>query len=374
MKPHRESPTSRNEIPVKPMHFSIFMQPVHRPTENPTLALERDLELIEWLDRLGYNEVWIGEHHSTGWETIASPAIFIATAAARTKHIRLGSGIVPLSIHHPLVVANDYVLLDHLTRGRAMLGMGAGGGLPSDPYVFGLDRDIQQPRFIERFDVLMNLFATIEPITYAGAGFQMRDALLQLRPYTHPHMPMALVTRSNAETLERIGRHGLRWLAGISPDEFGGSWDQIEAAAGIAGRQADRNNVSLSVEMHLAETRQQAFDNIRAGAASERFDFATPVSGVPAPPVGRDEWIDHLAVQSNVIIGTADDAIARVGEIRRETGTGGLLITAKEWTSREATLKSYELFARYVMPQFQGSLDGLTAAEAVAKRVVPDYV
>lgn len=359
---------------MRPMRFSIFMQPVHRPTENPTLALERDLELIEWLDTFGYDEVWIGEHHSTGWETISSPAIFIAAAAARTKHIKLGSGIVPMSIHHPLVVADDYILLDHLTRGRAMLGMGAGGGLPSDPYVFGLERSSQQPRFIERFDAVMQLLNTTEPLTIDGDGFKMRDAVLQLRPYTYPHMTIAVVTGSNPQTLERIGRHGLRWLAGTSPDGFEASWQRIEDAAAAAGRTADRHDASITVTVHLAETRDQAFANIREGAATERFDFSSPVSGHPTPSVSRQEWVDHLAKQPNVIVGSPDDAIEQITALRDKTGAGGLLMTAKEWTSREATLKSYELFARYVMPHFQGSLVGLAAAEAVAIKAVPAYI
>lgn len=359
---------------MRPMRFSIFMQPVHRPTENPTLSLERDLELIERLDSFGYDEVWIGEHHSSGWEIIASPAIFIAAAAARTKNIKLGSGIVPMSLHHPLVVANDYVLLDHLTRGRAMLGMGAGGGLPSDPYVFGLERNIQQPRFIERFDILMELLGTTEPITYEGDGFDLRDAVLQLRPYTHPRMPIALVTGHNPETLERIGRHGLRWLAGTSPDRFGEAWDHIETAAAAAGRSADRHDAYVTVTMHLAATRERALDNIREGAAIERYDFSTPVGGWSEPDIERARWVDHLAEQPNVIIGSPEEAIERVAAIRDATGAGGLLITAKEWTSRQATLESYELFARYVMPRFQGSLVGLATAERVAVDAVPAYI
>src|SRR5215510_12066059 len=94
------------------MTFGTFMAPFHRVGENPTLALERDLELIEWLDDLGFDEAWIGEHHSGGWETIASPEVFIATAAGRTRHIRLGTGVVSLPYHHPYMVANRMVLLD----------------------------------------------------------------------------------------------------------------------------------------------------------------------------------------------------------------------------------------------------------------------
>lgn len=359
---------------MRPMHFSIFMQPIHRPDENPTLALERDLELIEHLDRLGYDEVWIGEHHTTGWETISSPAVFIAAAAARTRTIKLGSGIVPLSIHHPFVVANDYILLDHLTRGRAMLGLGAGGGLPSDPYVFGLERDRQQPRFIERFDVLMDLLATTEPISVDGDGFALRDAVLQLRPYTWPHMTIALVTGSNPQTLERIGRHGLRWLAGIGPDRFEASWDQITASASKAGRTAERHDASLAVTMHIAPTRSQALAEIRDGAAHERFEFSTPVSGHPLPDIARDEWADHLAEQPNSIIGSPEDAIAKISTLREQTGVGGLLITAKEWATRAEAMRSWELFATRVVPHFQGSLVGLQASEAAARAAVPGYV
>src|SRR5438309_6576298 len=108
------------------MKFGIFMAPFHRINENPTLALERDLELVQWLDTLGFDEVWVGEHHSAGWETISCPEIFIGIAADRTRHIKLGTGVISLPYHHPFMVANRMVLLDHLTRGRVMLGVGPG--------------------------------------------------------------------------------------------------------------------------------------------------------------------------------------------------------------------------------------------------------
>ena len=108
------------------MKFGVFLAPFHELGEDPTLCLERDLELLQWLDYLDYDEAWIGEHHSAGWETIASPEIFIAVAAERTKHIKLGTGVLSLPYHHPLMVANRMVLLDHLTRGRVMFGVGPG--------------------------------------------------------------------------------------------------------------------------------------------------------------------------------------------------------------------------------------------------------
>ena len=122
------------------MKFGIFLAPFHRVGENPTLALDRDMELIQWLDHLGYDEAWIGEHHSAGWELIASPEIMIAAAAERTRHIMLGSGVTSLPYHHPLLVAQRFVQLDHMTRGRAMLGCGP-GALVSDDIIIGLVKE-----------------------------------------------------------------------------------------------------------------------------------------------------------------------------------------------------------------------------------------
>ena len=99
------------------MRFGIFLAPFHPVGQNPTLALERDLDLICHLDRLGFDEAWIGEHHSAGYEIIASPEVFIAVAAERTKRIRLGTGVSSLPYHHPLMLADRMVPVSytHLT-------------------------------------------------------------------------------------------------------------------------------------------------------------------------------------------------------------------------------------------------------------------
>ncbi|MBL4863286.1 MAG: LLM class flavin-dependent oxidoreductase, partial [Rhodobiaceae bacterium] len=108
------------------LRFGAFIAPFHALNENPSLAMHRDLELVEWMDRLGYDEAWIGEHHSAAFEVIASPEIFIAFAAERTKNIRLGTGVSSLPYHHPLMLADRINQLDHMTRGRVMLGVGPG--------------------------------------------------------------------------------------------------------------------------------------------------------------------------------------------------------------------------------------------------------
>src|SRR5450755_2274041 len=140
------------------MRFGYFMAPFHPVGQNPTLALERDLDLVVALDRFGFDEVWVGEHHSAGFEIIASPEVFIGVAAERTKHIRLGTGVSSLPYHHPFMLADRMVLLDHLTRGRVMIGVGP-GALPSDAFMMGIDPAKQRDMMEESLEAILQLLA-----------------------------------------------------------------------------------------------------------------------------------------------------------------------------------------------------------------------
>ena len=133
------------------MKFGIFLGPFHKLGENPTLAIERDIELIQWLDQLGYDEVWVGEHHSAGTEIIADPLTFIAHAGALTSNIKLGTGVVSLPYHNPLWVADRAILVDHLIRGRLMVGVGP-GSLPTDAAMIGLEPSELRPALGEDLD------------------------------------------------------------------------------------------------------------------------------------------------------------------------------------------------------------------------------
>ena len=173
------------------MKFGIFLGPYHPMNDNPTVAFQRDLELIQWLDDLAFDEAYIGEHHSGGWETISSPEVFIAALADRIKSIKLGTGVLSLPYHHPLMAANRLVLLDHITRGRLMIGVGP-GGLNADAYMMGIDTTVQRARMEEALDVLIRLFTDTEPISHESDWFKLQDAHLQVRPYQRPHPPIAV--------------------------------------------------------------------------------------------------------------------------------------------------------------------------------------
>ena len=163
------------------LRFGAFLAPHHPIGESPVLQFQSNLEFVEHLEHLGYDEFWCGEHHSTGWEMIASPELFLAAAAERTSRIMLGTGVVSLPYHHPFMVAQRMVQLDHQSRGRAIFGSGP-GALPSDAHTFGLDPMVLRDRQDEAMGVLRRLFEGSERFSYEGEWFTLRDAKLQLKP------------------------------------------------------------------------------------------------------------------------------------------------------------------------------------------------
>jgi len=356
------------------LSFGVFLAPFHEPGENPTLALERDLELISHVDRLGFDEAWVGEHHSTGWETIASPEMFLAVAAERTRHIRLGTGVVSLPYHHPLMVADRIVLLDHLTRGRVNFGVGPGGHL-TDALMLGIEPTDLRPMMAERLDVIMRLFTDTTPFSHIGDGYELHEAVLQLRPFQDPHPPVFVTSMESPAGMALAGRHGAGVLSltvakGPSgPIDLSAHWGIAEESAQRHGTTVNRADWRLSIPVHLAETRAEAMDAAREGAARYLIDYAEAITGRTRPVPGpRELIIEQMVEAGSWIVGTPDDCIDAIDRLaERSGGFGGLLIWANEWATREQGLRSYELFARHVMPRYQGSLEGIMSSNSVAR-------
>jgi limonene 1,2-monooxygenase len=357
------------------MKFGIFLAPFHHLGENPTLGFERDLELIRWLDHLGYDEAWIGEHHSSGWETIASPEIFIATAAERTRSIKLGTGVTSLPYHHPFHVASRMVLLDHLTRGRAMLGVGP-GALASDAHILGIEQTRQREMMDESMAVIMRLLTETEPFSVDGGWFQLRDAALHVRPYTQPHFPIAVASAQSPAGMIVAGKYGHGVLStsvfiGVrGAVDLKDQWKIAEETAEKHGKTMDRTEWRLVIPVHLAESRAEARRDVLAKAGSWLTDYFRDTIGRPIPKDAAPEAVAERMMDNGFwIVGTPDDAIASLRRFDEQSGGyGGLLILAHEWASREKVLHSYELLARYVMPVFQGSLTSLVQSNAWAQK------
>ncbi len=331
----------------------IFLAPFHPVDEDPTLCIQRDLELIEYLDRLGYEEAWVGEHHSAGYEVIASPEVFIAAAAERTKRIMLGTGVVSLPYHNPLMTANRILQLDHQTRGRVMFGVGP-GLLPSDAFQLGIEPSTQRERMVEGIEVILKLFAG-ERVTQKSDWFNLIDATCQLRPYTWPHPEICVASSVTPSGGKLAGRHGFGMLCVAATqangyDALAVNWKVANDVAAESGRKMDAQRLRLVGPVHIAETREQAFRNIEFGFKKWQ-DYFSGISAVAGREAMEAQTIDDLIKSNTIVVGTPDDAIAQIQRLQAKQGEFGCFLQlAHNWADFEATKKSYEMWQRYVTP------------------------
>lgn len=344
-----------NEITLR---HGIFLPPFHPNEENPTQCLERDLELMVWLDRLGFHEAWIGEHHSGGFELIACPEMFIAAAAQRTRHIRLGTGVVSLPYHNPFMLADRMVQLDHMTRGRAMMGVGP-GALVHDALKIGIEPGEQRRMMNESFDCIVRLLNG-EIVNKKTDWFNLTDAQLQLRPYTRPTMELAVAAARSPSGSLLAGRYGVGMLSigGTSPmamERHTENWGLYEETARANGHTPDRRNWRVVGLFHIADTREQARANVRFGVQAFA-NYFHDVATFPIIPPEVGDPIEWLIESGTACIGTPDDAIAYVDRLVAGSGGFGVLCElAQNWADWEATKRHYELMARFVHPKYQQS-------------------
>jgi limonene 1,2-monooxygenase len=325
--------------------------------------LDRDLELIQWLDYLGYDEAWVGEHHSAGWEIISSPEVFIGVAADRTRHIKLGTGVISLPYHHPLMVANRMAQLDHMTHGRVMLGVGP-GALPGDAYMMGIDHSSQRERMDEALGTILRLFTETEPITYKSDWFELNEAHVHLRPFQKPYMPIAVASVQSPAGVALAGKHGAAVLTitvprdpSAGPSDLSNLWAIAEESAAEHEQVVNRDDWRLVLPVHLAESREDALNEARMGAGRYLREYSENTNGRQAGFDGPlEKIIDHMVETGAWIVGTPDDCIEGIKRLDEQSGGfGGFLVQTIDWAPRDRMLNSYELLARYVMPEFQGT-------------------
>jgi limonene 1,2-monooxygenase len=338
------------------LRFGLFHAPFHSKRLNPTYALERDLLLTEHLDRLGFEEIWYGEHHSGGMEMIAAPELMVAAAAQRTKYIRLGTGVKSLPYHHPFMLAEAMAQLDHMTRGRAMFGVGP-GALPSDAIMIGIPVAELRRRMEEGLDVIVALFKG-ETVTRKSDWFELQKARLSVGCFSKPMMELAVTTIRSPAGVVAAARHGAGLLT-LGPmddavlDHHVANWRIYEDECQKHGHVADRSKWRITLMMHVAETREQAMTDAAWGIR-EFNDYTHDV--VPAPPgIPRDtaDLVGAALEKQVAIIGTPDDAIREIERVRQKLGGfGAVLLFGNDLAPWPAQQRSFELIAEFVKPHF----------------------
>lgn len=355
---------------MQPVKFGAFLAPHHPIGENPVLQYRRDLDLVEQLDKLGYDEFWCGEHHSTGWEVIPSPEMFLAAAGERTHRIKLGTGVVSLPYHHPFHVAQRIVQLDHMTNGRAILGTGP-GALPSDAHTLGIDPMLLRDRQDEGIAVIRRLLAG-ERFTYECDWFKMYDAKLHIRPVQR-EIPQAVASMISPSGMTLAGKYGIGILSIGSMSTAGltslpTQWSFAEESAEANGNTVDRANWRVLMNWHIAETREQARAEAGAGLLRWHNEYTHGTLQRPGSIAFDDEKhaLREMSEGENppCIIGTPDDLVQAIRNLYEVSGGFGKVIGfVNDFAHPEAISRSWDMVARYVMPEVNGMLDDFRASQ-----------
>jgi len=329
------------------------------------VSIQSDLKLVQQLDDLGFDEFWCGEHHSTGWETIASPELFLAAASERTNRIMLGTGVVSLPYHHPFMVAERIVQLDYQTRGRVIFGTGP-GALPSDVEMLGIDPMTTRDRQDEGLGVIRRLFKG-ERFSYECEWFTLKNAKLQLMPL-QKDIEFAVASMFSPSGMTLAGKYeagvlslGSMSLAGMR--SLPNQWSFAEESAAKHGTIVDRKNWRILISWHIAETRQKARKEARDGLlrTNNEYTVGTLQGGDGVIYKTPDEAVDGYAFSdvSLAVIGTPDDLVDRIRHLQELTGGFGTVVGfVHDWANRENTSRSWDMVARYVIPEVNGMLEG----------------
>jgi limonene 1,2-monooxygenase len=361
---------SPQEFYMARLKFGAFLAPHHPIGEHPMLQFRRDIDLVEQLDALGYDEFWCGEHHSSGWEMIASPEMFLAAAGERSKRIMLGTGVVSLPYHHPFNVAQRMVQLDHMTGGRAMFGSGP-GALPSDAYTLAIDPMVQRDRQDHAIGIIRRLFNG-ERVTDKTDWYTMQDAALQLLPLQE-EMPFVVASQVSPSGMTLAGKYGIGIISLGSMSTEGllalpTQWGFAEAAAKKHGQTVDRKNWRVLLNWHVAETREKAREQAKHGLMRWHNEYIVGTLQRPGagPFDSPDDAVDKTAFAdgSAATIGTPDDLVKMIKDVYDKSGGFGTVIGfVHDWANPEDTRRSWDMVARYVIPEINGYVTKLRESQ-----------
>jgi limonene 1,2-monooxygenase len=231
-------------------------------------------------------------------------------------------------------------------------------------------------------DIIVRLLESPDPIDYDGEFWRFKQMRLQLRSYQQPRMPLAIASSGNSISLELAAKYGMLLLSPAGKNKRNNQskseqWNTVEVIAAKNGVKTSRENWRLATCIYLADSREEAWRDVEESIRRDmEYFFAiglkAPYESYPGQPA-REITPRSGADRRDWIIGTPDDAIAEIERMQAETGGfGGLLLTSHEWTATDKTRRSYELFARYVMPHFRGHTQGYRDEWRRIQRAVND--
>ena len=350
------------------MEFGIFSNGF-RPHTSAQRTYEEDIREIVLADELGFRDAYISEHHGEPpyigrVDTIPAPELMMCKAAALTKHICMGAAVKLLHIHHPLDVAVQAAVTDHVVGdGRFIFGFGSGFPSPLFCEERGLTYEDRHARLHESLDFILRCWTEDEPFDWDGTYWKGKNIVALPKPLNRPHMPMA--TATDSEAMIRIAaERGYTLLSAFfeSIEQFRGKAAQYDAFAKAAGRTNARALLSGQRAVYVADSVGEAVDHLRAAVTHEvgfqaQRGFLTMLKRVYDIDVPNDARAIEVLMEAGIYVLGDPDHVAR--EIRKYyEAVGGfgsfLIIAGKDWATRERRHRSMRRFMEEVAPQLRG--------------------
>jgi alkanesulfonate monooxygenase SsuD/methylene tetrahydromethanopterin reductase-like flavin-dependent oxidoreductase (luciferase family) len=363
---------------VRAIRHGMFIMPFHDPAKPLGQCFDEDLELIVRAEELGFGEFWIGEHHTMKYENIVMPEIFIARALGETHRIRLGPAPVCLNQHHPAHVASRLAFLDHLSKGRLNICLGA-GSVTADQELYGAEPRCAAAMVHEAIDMILRLWASEPPYEIEGNFWTIRlkstvDPETGIgyihRPLQQPHPPIAIPGMSrDSPSMKMAGERGFQPFAHclIPGNVVADIWRTYEAAALEAGRQPRREDWKVARSIFLADSTSEARRIVRANSLGRNYEYIGRLfdKGLGRKMYKRDLEmsdadcnLDYL-MGEQIIAGSPDEVLRRLLALIEETGPlGTLVLMSYDWDDKKSWLYSMELFARELMPALNKTVCG----------------
>jgi alkanesulfonate monooxygenase SsuD/methylene tetrahydromethanopterin reductase-like flavin-dependent oxidoreductase (luciferase family) len=352
------------------MRLGYFAMPLHPPGSDPAQTMDEDLEQLVTLDRLGFEEAWIGEHFTAEWENIPCPDLFIARALGMTRRMKLATGVSCLPNHNPLMLAQRIAQLDQMARGRFYWGVGS-GGFPGDFELFGIDPKSGKQRQITRavLDTVLELWNDPKPGLYKSKywRFQIPEPQddiglrLHLKPFQRPHPPIAVAgVTPKSETLVLAGERGyIPMSINFVPTRILRThWEAVELGAQRAARVADRSEWRIARDVYISDTDAQARREALEGPLGRDYrDYFLPllkksrgfdILKVEPTMADADVTLDYL-LDNIWIVGSPETVAAKLTALNDQVGGfGTLLVIAHEGRPRTVWERSMTLLKHRV--------------------------
>lgn len=367
------------------MDYGFFTMPSHPPERSLFDGQQWDLQVLRWLDELGYKEAWIGEHHTAPWEPNPTPDLLVAQALMQTKQIRIGPGGFLMPYHHPAELANRVAMLDHLSQGRLNFGIAA-SGLPTDWNMFNVDgmSGVNREMTRESLEIILKLWASDEPFHFEGKYWKVDQPAGMLgvlrphiKPFQKPHPPIGVAGLSKgSDTLKLAGERGFIPMSiNLNPAYVASHWESVEFGARKSGRTPSRADWRIVREIFVADTDEEAWRRSVGGMMGRMYgQYFLPLLGgfgfleflKHSPEVADSDVTPEYCAKHNWLIGSPRTVVEQIEAIYDELGGFGcLLVFGFDYADDpKAWQHSLELIAREVMPKVRHLMP--KAARAVA--------